>query len=93
MFKMFKANCCNERRGLRGNNAVFVEVEAITWKGNWIGPELTGDKLDCDSGCALFTLPAHGSCLECLIVGIEWLQKNTRLGRKTGHGGIKMSFL
>lgn len=66
---------------------LFLQVEAITWQGKWIGLELTGDNLDCDSGCALFTLPAHGSCLECLIVWIEWLQKIMRLARKTSHGG------
>lgn len=42
--------------------------------GNVLAPVLTGEKLVSGSDCALFTLPALGSCRGCLIAWIEWLQ-------------------
>lgn len=78
MLKIFWANGINKHSfpigwGLSGNGAVS-QAEAISRPWKWIGLVLTGEKLVCDSDCALFTLPAHGSCHGCLIAWIERLQ-------------------
>lgn len=65
----FQSNDC----GLSGNKAV-CQVGANQALGKGLGLLLTGEKLVCDLDCALFTLPAHGSCHGCLIARIEWLQ-------------------
>lgn len=59
--------------GLSGSKTVSPDA-AISKPWKWIALVLTGEKLVCDSDCALFTLPAHGSCRGCLITWIEWLQ-------------------
>lgn len=40
----------------------FVKWEQIKACGEGLAPVLTGEQLACDLDCALFTLPAHGSC-------------------------------
>ena len=46
---------------LSGNDA-SSPAEAISGPWEWIAPVSTGEELVRDSDCALFTLPAHGSC-------------------------------
>lgn len=58
---------------LSGNKAV-CQVAANQGHGKGLAQVLTGEKLVCDLDCALFTLPAHGSCHGCRIAWIEWLQ-------------------